>query len=392
MTNNSQGPNIQDADVLVVGAGLFGLTMAQQIAEKTTKKVSIIEKRDVVGGNAYSYFDEQTNIEVHKFGTHLFHTSNERVWDYVNRFTEFTNYEHKVFTKHHGVIYSMPINLHTLSQFYNRDISPQIARESISTANKKAKNEFQSFEDKAIASVGVEIYEAFFKNYTSKQWQIPPSELPSEIFTRLPVRFNLDNAYFDDKYQGLPTGGYHKWFLEMIDTPNITVHLNSDFFLIKDRLDLSDKLIIYTGPIDRYFNYRYGELSWRTLEFDFETLPIEDFQGTSVMNYADNPPLFTRIHEFKHLHPERKYTTSQTIIAREYSRKAQRNEEPYYPINSVHDREVLAQYRKDAAEETQVVFGGRLGTYQYLDMHMAIASALTLFDNEILPRLNGGGE
>lgn len=388
MTHEALELDSEEADVVVVGAGLFGLTMAQQIAEKTGKMVWIVEKRDAVGGNAHSYFDDQTNIEVHKFGSHLFHTSNQRVWDYVNRFTEFTSYKHKVFSKHKGVIYSMPINLHTLSQFFGEDFSPQKARESITRSTNNANSAYQNFEEKAIASIGVEIYEAFFKNYTLKQWQTPPSELPPEIFSRLPVRFNLDNAYFDDTYQGLPKDGYHKWFSKMIDSPKIRLLLNTDFFLIRDQIDLQGKLIIYTGPIDRYFDFKYGELSWRTLDFEFETLPIEDFQGTSVMNYADSPPLFTRIHEFKHLHPERSYSTSQTIIAREFSRKAEKNDEPYYPVHSDYDRGVLAKYRKVAEEEKGVFFGGRLGTYQYLDMHMAIASALTLFDNKIFPLLN----
>jgi UDP-galactopyranose mutase len=376
---------VEQSDVLIVGSGLFGLTVAERIASETTKKVVIVEKRGEIGGNAYSYFDEDSGIEIHKYGSHLFHTSNKRVWDYVNRFTEFSDYKHRVYTKHKGVIYSMPINLQTLSHFFERDLSPSEARELISKPIPESAKNFSSFEEKAISMLGLEIYEAFFKNYTLKQWQTPPSELPSEIFSRLPIRFNLNNDYFDDTYQGLPKDGYLAWFSKMIESKNIEVFLNTDFFDIKDRFDLSSKLVIYTGPIDRYFEFRHGELSWRTLDFELESLDVDDYQGTSVMNYADMPPSYTRIHEFKHLHPERKYPDGKTIIAREFSRKAEKSDEPYYPINSEPDRQKLVRYREEIAKEKQVLFGGRLGSYQYLDMHMAIASALTMFDNEIVP-------
>jgi UDP-galactopyranose mutase len=377
------------SDVIVVGAGLFGLTVAERIASQLSKKVTVIEKREVIGGNAFSYFDDKSGIEIHKYGSHLFHTSNERVWEYVNQFTRFTDYKHKVFTKYNGVIYSMPISLHTLSQFFGKDMNPQEARILLSKDAAIDSKDFENFEDKAIAAVGREIYEAFFKNYTLKQWQVEPKKLPADIFTRLPIRYNLNNDYFNDKYQGLPVDGYQKWFSNMVQNPNINLLMNADYFQIKEELDLAKKVVIYTGPIDRYFDYRHGELSWRTLDFEFESIELEDFQGTSVMNYADAPPFFTRIHEFKHLHPERRYSLNQTVIAREFSRKATKLDEPYYPINSKEDREMLLLYRADMAKEGAVFFGGRLGTYQYLDMHMAIASALTLFENELVPLLEG---
>lgn len=379
---------VNNSDVIVVGSGLFGLTVAERVANQTQKSVVIIEKREVIGGNAFSYFDEGTGIEIHKYGSHLFHTSNKRVWDYVNTFTSFTNYRHRVFTKHNGVIYSMPINLHTLSQFFELDLNPMTAQKFLDE-EKSAKLSSSSFEDRAISQVGTHVYEAFFKNYTLKQWQLDPRELPGEIFGRLPIRFSLNSDYFDDLYQGLPVNGYGAWFSKMVDNPRISTLLNTDFFQLKQDIDVSAKLIIYTGPIDRFFDYRHGELAWRTLDFDFEKLAMCDYQGTSVMNYADITPPYTRIHEFKHLHPERKYTTDETIIAREYSRRASRLDEPYYPVNSSSDREILLKYRAEIASERNVYFGGRLGTYQYLDMHMAIASALTLFDNEILPKLEG---
>ena len=377
---------VNDSEVIVVGSGLFGLTIAERVANQTQKSVAIIEKREVIGGNAYSYFDEETGIEIHKYGSHLFHTSNKRVWDYVNTFTSFTDYRHRVFTKHNDVIYSMPINLHTLSQFFDLDLNPTSARK-ILDEGKSRELSSSSFEHKAISQVGTSVYEAFFKNYTLKQWQLDPRELPGEIFGRLPIRFNLNSDYFDDTYQGLPVNGYASWFLKMVESPRISTLLNTDFFQLRQDLDFSDKLIIYTGPIDRFFDYRHGELAWRTLDFDFEKVAVSDYQGTSVMNYADITPTYTRIHEFKHLHPERKYASDETIIAREYSRRATRLDEPYYPVNSSADREMLLKYRGEIANERNVYFGGRLGTYQYLDMHMAIASALTLFDNEIFPKL-----
>lgn len=377
---------VNDSEVIVVGSGLFGLTIAERVANQTQKSVAIIEKREVIGGNAYSYFDEGTGIEIHKYGSHLFHTSNKRVWDYVNTFTSFTDYRHRVFTKHNDVIYSMPINLHTLSQFFDLDLNPTSARK-ILDEGKSRELSSSSFEHKAISQVGTSVYEAFFKNYTLKQWQLDPRELPGEIFGRLPIRFNLNSDYFDDTYQGLPVNGYASWFSKMVESPRISTLLNTDFFQLRQDLDFSAKLIIYTGPVDRFFDYRHGELAWRTLDFDFEKVAVSDYQGTSVMNYADITPTYTRIHEFKHLHPERKYAIDETIIAREYSRRATRLDEPYYPVNSSADREMLLKYRGEIANERNVYFGGRLGTYQYLDMHMAIASALTLFDNEIFPKL-----
>lgn len=375
------------ADVIVVGSGLFGLTVAERIASETSKHVAIVEKRSDIGGNAFSYLDPTTGIEVHKYGSHLFHTSNEKVWDYVNRFTEFTDYRHKVFTKHNGAVYSMPINLHTLSTFFGEDLSPSEAKELVRGKSETKPEKFASFEEKAIYLLGSEIYEAFFKNYTLKQWQTDPCLLPSEVFSRLPIRYNFNADYFDDTHQGLPVNGYQSWFSKMVESRNINILLETDFFELKELVDTESKLVIYTGPIDRYFNYCHGELSWRTLDFEFENIQIEDFQGTSVMNYADFPPKFTRIHEFKHLHPERNYVKDSTVIAREFSRKAERSDEPYYPINSPQDRLKLALYRDEIAKEGGVLFGGRLGSYQYLDMHMAIASALNMFENEILPRL-----
>jgi UDP-galactopyranose mutase len=257
-------------------------------------------------------------------------------------------------------------------------MSPQEARDYVlSESNLDSASDATNLEDKAISLIGRPLYEAFIKGYTQKQWQTDPRQLPSEIINRLPVRYNLDANYFDDKYQGLPSQGYGKWFEAMIDHPLIEIKTGFDFFDIKSDL-VGQVPVIYTGPLDRYFDYCHGELGWRTLDFEMEHLAMDDFQGTSVMNYADLDVPFTRIHEFKHFHPEREYAKDQTVIMREFSRFATQQDDPYYPINTEQDRKKLIQYRELASGESGVWFGGRLGTYTYLDMHMAIASALTL--------------
>lgn len=385
-------------DLVIVGSGLFGLTMAERAATELGLKVTIVERRPHIGGNAYSEEEPETGIEVHKYGAHLFHTSNKRVWDYCNRFTNFTNYQHHVYTTHNGVVYPMPVNLGTINQFFNAAMRPDEAKALIREQSQElGDKDPTNFVEKGISLVGRPLYEAFFMNYTAKQWQTTPEDLPASIVSRLPVRYTYNNRYFSDTYEGLPAQGYTAWLERMVDNPNITVLLDTDFF-DDDQPFSKSKLagrvpIVYTGPIDRYFNYSQGDLGWRTIDLEKEVLEIEDFQGCPVMNYADLDVPFTRIHEFRHFHPERAYTKDKTVIYREYSRFANHDDEPYYPVNTDNDRAHLENYRQLAKAETDVWFGGRLGTYKYLDMHMAIASALTLFDNEIAPhfrsRLNG---
>jgi UDP-galactopyranose mutase len=379
-----------DVDLVVVGSGFFGLTVAERVARELDRRVLVIDRRDHIGGNAYSAPERQTGIEVHQYGAHLFHTSNPSVWEYVNRFTTFTNYVHRVYTNHRGEVYPLPINLGTLNQFFRSAHGPAAARSLVAEqAGEVDADSVQNLEEKAISLIGRPLYEAFIRDYTAKQWQTDPKDLPAEVISRLPVRYTYDNRYFNDTYEGLPTDGYTAWIERMADHPNIEVRLSTDFFDESQPVNRSAVVgnvpVVYTGPVDRYFDYAEGELSWRTLDFEQEVLEIGDFQGTPVMNYADLDVPYTRIHEFRHFHPEREYPTDRTVIMREFSRFASRGDEPYYPVNTAEDRARLLTYRELAKAEPDVLFGGRLGTYQYLDMHMAIGSALSTYDNKLKP-------
>ena len=298
-----------DTDLLVVGSGFFGLTIAERAAN-AGRKVTVIDRRHHIGGNAYSEADAETGIEVHRYGAHLFHTSNESVWEYVNRFTTFTNYVHKVYSHHKGVVYPLPVNLGTINQFFQAAYSPDEARALV----KEQAGEFdvktaQNFEEKGIALIGRPLFEAFFRDYTAKQWQTDPKKLSGDIVSRLPVRYNYDNRYFNDTHEGLPTDGYTAWLERMADHPNIEVRLDTDFFDASQPFNKEATVgqipVVYTGPVDRYFDFAEGALSWRTLDFEREVLNVGDFQGTPVMNYPDADFPYTRIHEFKHFHPER---------------------------------------------------------------------------------------
>jgi len=374
------------ADVVVVGSGFYGLTVAERAAA-LGRRVLVLERRAHIGGNAYSEAEPETGIEVHRYGAHLFHTSNERVWEYVNRFTDFTGYQHRVFTVSNGQVYSMPINLATMCGYFGRHLSPDQARALVrEQACEVSVDAAANLEEKAVALVGRPLYDAFIRGYTEKQWQTDPRELPAAVITRLPVRYTFDNRYFNDTYEGLPVDGYTAWLGAMADHELVDVRLGVDYFEVR-HLAPAGTPVIYTGPVDRYFDYAEGELGWRTLDFEQEVLPVGDFQGTPVMNYADGDVPWTRIHEFRHFHPERNYPQDRTVIVREYSRAAEPGDEPYYPINTPQDRDRLQRYRKRAEAEPDVYFGGRLGTYQYLDMHMAIASALSFVDNTLGPLL-----
>ena len=379
-----------NTDLVVVGSGFFGLTIAERCASDLGLRVLVVERRHHIGGNAYSEPEPETGIEIHRYGAHLFHTSNARVWEYANRFTAFTGYQHRVFTIYKGRVYPLPINLGTICEYFGAAMSPDEARALIAEqAAEVQAGQATNLELKAVSLIGRPLYEAFIRGYTFKQWQTDPADLPAEIITRLPVRYTFNNRYFSDTYEGLPAGGYTAWLERMADHPNIEVRLDTDFAAL--RADAAGSVpVVYTGALDAYFNYAAGELGWRTLDFELEVLATGDFQGTPVMNYADTDVPFTRIHEFRHFHPERDwYPEDKTVIMREFSRFASRGDEPYYPINTAADRERLLAYRDLAAREPGVLFGGRLGTYKYLDMHMAIGSALSMFDNRLRPFFTG---
>ncbi|WP_341927625.1 UDP-galactopyranose mutase [Nocardioides psychrotolerans] len=381
-------------DLVVVGSGFFGLTVAERCAEELGLKVLVLERRHHLGGNAYSEIDPETGIEVHVYGTHLFHTSNKRVWEYVNRFTTFTGYQHRVFGKYQGQVYSLPMNLALINQFFGKSHTPDEARALIAEQSSEiATEDATNLEEKAVSLIGRPLYEAFIKGYTAKQWQTDPTELSADIITRLPVRYNFDNRYFNDDFEGLPTDGYTAWLTRMAEHPNIEIRLDTDFLDTTNGVaeQFKGKVpIVYTGPVDEYFDNCEGRLSWRTVDLEAETLDVDDFQGTGVVNANDQDVPWTRILEFKHLHPERTYLPGKTIVVHEYSRFAEADDEPYYPVNTAEDRAKLLKYRDLAKKEPMVLFGGRLGTYKYLDMHMAIGSALSMFDNKLKPHFADG--
>ncbi|MER5670630.1 UDP-galactopyranose mutase [Pseudonocardia alni] len=387
------GYDLSSYDLIVVGSGFFGLTVAERVADGLGKRVLVLERRNHIGGNAYSEAEPETGIEIHRYGAHLFHTSNERVWAYVNRFTSFTNYQHRVFARVGEQVYAFPMNLALINQFFGKAHTPDEARSLIAEQSAEVETgQAANLEEKAISLVGRPLYEAFVKGYTAKQWQTDPTELDASIITRLPVRYTYDNRYFNDTHEGLPTDGYTAWLERMADHDNIDVVLDTDYFAVREQLP-ADVPVVYTGPLDRYFDHAEGELGWRTLDFEMSVEPTGDFQGTSVINYNDAEVPFTRILEFRHMHPERDYPKDRTVIVREYSRFAESGDEPYYPINTPDDRAKLDRYRELARKETAnrgVLFGGRLGTYKYLDMHMAIGSALTMYENRLVPHFTEG--
>lgn len=373
-------PNIR---YLVVGAGFFGAVIAERIAADLGERVVVIDRKKHIGGNSWSADDPETGIECHCYGSHIFHTSNPEVWQYINRFTSLNSYRHRVLTLHGGVVYQMPINLATISSYYGRTMTPAEARLLLEEeAGRGGIANPCNLEEKAVSQVGRPLYEAFVRGYTRKQWGTDPKELPVETITRLPVRYSYKSDYFNDPWQGIPLGGYHALFTRILDNPLITVHLDTDFFALRDRLP-GDCTIIYTGPIDRFFDYRFGRLSWRTLDFQKEVCRFGDFQGATVMNYAEEQVPFTRIHEFRHYHEERAYPVDRTVIYREYSRACGQSDEPYYPVNTPGDKKMLSLYQEAARGEKRVIFGGRLGSYQYLDMDRSIAAALDTYKERI---------
>jgi UDP-galactopyranose mutase len=370
---------------VVAGSGFLGSVVAERIANELKKPVLVVEKRNHTGGNCYSEKDAETGIELHRYGTHIFHTSNEKVWGYINRFTAFNQYRHQVLTTHRGKVYQMPINLETINSFYNLSLKPyEVDAFLQSEINKEQLSSTDNFENKAISLVGRKLYEALIRGYSKKQWQADPKVLPASLLSRLPFRKNYDENYYFSRYQGIPVNGYTAIFEKMLANPLITVMLKTDFFDIREQLS-PDAMIIYSGPVDKYFNYCYGKMKWRSLRFEKQTVPYGDYQGTSVMNYADEDIPYTRIHEPRHLHCERNYPANQSVIITEYPVAASDTHEPFYPVPDRFNQALVQQYRALAATQTNLVIAGRLGDYKYYDMHETINQALEIFETRIKP-------
>lgn len=375
--------SFSNSKFLVVGAGFFGAVIAERIANDLKQNVIVIDKRNHIGGNCYSEIDSETKIEYHKYGTHIFHTSNKIVWDYVNKFTSFNSYYHQVLTTYKDKVYQMPINLETINGFYNINLKPF---EVDGFLDKERKKEFyqspKNFEEQAINFVGRPLYEAFLKEYTIKQWGKHPTEISASVLKRLPFRNNYNETYFFDTWQGIPTHGFTEIFNKMLSSDRITVKLNTDYFDIKDTIP-KNTIIIYTGEIDRLFDYKYGDLEYRTLTFEKEVVNVQDYQGTSVMNFAELDIPYTRIHEPKHLHADRKYfNQNETLIIREYSKDDYR-QDPYYPIGGKRNQDIYQKYSSELKSLKNFIIGGRLADYKYYDMHHTIERALDVYQNQI---------
>ncbi len=363
-------------DYLIVGAGLFGAVFAYE-AGKKGKKCLVIDKRDHIGGNIYTY--EEAGIQVHKYGAHIFHTSDEKVWNYVNQFTTFNRFTNSPMARYGDRLYNMPFNMNTFHQLWGVT-TPAEAKEKIAQQVKEAGiTEPKNLEEQAISMVGKDIYEILVKGYTAKQWGRPCKELPSFIIKRLPVRFTFDNNYFNDTHQGIPTEGYTAIVEKMLE--HAEVRLGCDFFENRAQWEEMADKILFTGMIDAYYDYCYGELEYRGLRFETETLDTDNFQGNAVVNYNEYEIPYTRIIEHKHFAFG---TQEKTVITREYPQKWERGQEPYYPVNNDENNALYAKYKALADREEKVIFGGRLGQYKYYDMHQVISAALACAEAELL--------
>ena len=364
-------------DYLIVGAGLFGAVFAHEAALKG-KKVKVIEKRNHIAGNIHTR--EEEGIQVHQYGAHIFHTSDKEIWDYVNQFAEFNRYTNSPVANYKGEIYNLPFNMNTFNKLWGV-VTPAEAQAKIDEQRAVLNGKTpENLEEQAISLVGTDIYEKLIKDYTEKQWGKLTTELPAFIIRRLPVRMTYDNNYFNDTYQGIPIGGYTQIVEKMLDHENIDVETNVDFFANKDQYLKDFSKLVFTGMIDEFFDYKLGELEYRSLRFENETLDMENYQGNAVVNYTDADTPYTRIIEHKHFEFGNQ---EKTIITKEYSKTWEKGDEPYYPVNNDRNNHLYKSYKKLADEQGNVIFGGRLGHYRYYDMHQVIGAALQCVRNEL---------
>lgn len=361
-------------DYLIVGSGLYGAVFAHE-AKKAGKSVLVIEKRNNIGGNVYT--EKIEDINVHKYGAHIFHTNNKKVWKYVTQFAEFNRFTNSPVANYNGEIYSLPFNMYTFNKMWGV-VTPEEAAAKIEEQRKEIKDKPRNLEEQAISLVGRDIYEKLIKGYTEKQWGRSCTELPAFIINRLPVRFTFDNNYFNALYQGIPIGGYTELVENMLD--GIEVRLGVDYLENKNELDNCAEKVVYTGAIDAYFNYRLGALEYRSVRFETEVLDIPNFQGNAAVNYTDKDTPWTRIIEHKWFEFGKQ---SKTVISREYSSEWKLGDEPYYPVNDEKNNALYSEYKKLAAAEKNVIFGGRLGEYKYYDMDAVIASSLIMSEKEL---------
>ncbi len=357
---------------LIVGAGFSGAVLANQLCKHIDCVIDIWDERNHIGGNCHTKRDEATGIMVHEYGPHIFNTDKKEIWDFVNSFVEFKPFINRVKAKYKGKIYSLPVNLHTINQFFDKAFTPEEAKAFIAEQADKNIGEPRSFEEQALKFIGEDLYKAFFYGYTKKQWGCEPSELPASILKRLPVRFNYDDNYYNNPYQGIPVNGYSELVEKLLDSKKITVTLNKKF-AFTETIQNSYDHIFYTGPIDGFYNYKYGRLGYRTVTFE-KHISDGDHQGNAVINYCDDTVPYTRVHEHKHFAPWEKH--DQTVYFKEFSKETESSDIPYYPKRLAADKELLLQYRNEAEQQQQVSFLGRLATYRYMDMHHVIGEAL----------------
>lgn len=367
-------------DYLVVGSGLYGAVFAQE-AKKTGKSVLVIDRRPNIAGNVYT--ERIEGINVHKYGAHIFHTNNKRVWNYISQFAEFNRFTNSPVANYKGELYSMPFNMYTFNKMWGV-VTPEEAKARINAQRAEIKGEPRNLEEQAVSLVGRDIFEKLVKGYTEKQWGRDCKDLPSFIIKRLPVRLTFDNNYFNALYQGIPIGGYTKMVQNLLD--GIEIRLNTDYLEHKDELDSLAKTVIYTGPIDAYFGYRLGYLEYRSVRFETEVLDMPNYQGNAAVNYTDRETPWTRIIEHKWFEfgkDERGQDLPKTVISREYSSEWKPGDEPYYPVNDEKNNILFTEYKKLAEKEQNVIFGGRLGEYKYYDMDQVIDAALEMCEKEL---------